>query len=663
MRLGWKVTRRNSNYTSTFGAPGQGRYVPGRGAAPASTTSGVRGGAAQPHPPTPMTSQAGLVRARKRSGTDRRSLPNQRIVCPTGKDVRGRAANEAPRTSLAGQSARRGKWAGTGGAARRSCASMAGGAREVLTLQLGHFAGFVGAHWWNQQDAALGCPPEAKEPPRELCPDVLYRTGRTLHGQETYTPRLILMDLKGSMSSLKQEGELYRDKQLDAAIAWEGKLTTHKEELYPKNPYLQELPSAEGVLSSDDVWRVKSIPSSKGSPSLTTAITPKSLIPTEGSIRVWSDFLRVHLHPRSICMIHKYNHDGEAGRLEAFGQGESVLREPGYLEELEDRLHFYTEECDYLQGFQILCDLHDGFSGEPQKNIYRLLNTAFGLVHLTAHSSLVCPLSLSGSLGLRPEPPVSFPHLHYDATLPFHCSAILATALETVTVPYRLCSSPVSMVHLADMLSFSGRKVVTAGATIPFPLTPGQSLPDRLVQLGEATPWTPLSACRDPAGTRCFAQSVVLRGVDRACHTSQLTPGTPLPSVLHMSAAGEAVLAQYLQQQEPGVMSSSHLLLTPCRVVPPYPHLFSSSLSQQGLILDGPPTGAAVESVPVFGTLRSSSSLHQILGGLAKELSTLDLRRWASFMATGVEQDDLEEVLQELCSLAQCYRVGNSLMG
>nr|XP_030866596.2 protein misato homolog 1 isoform X2 [Gorilla gorilla gorilla] len=568
---------------------------------------------------------------------------------------------------------------------------MAGGAREVLTLQLGHFAGFVGAHWWNQQDAALGRATDSKEPPGELCPDVLYRTGRTLHGQETYTPRLILMDLKGSLSSLKEEGGLYRDKQLDAAIAWQGKLTTHKEELYPKNPYLQDFLSAEGVLSSDGVWRVKSIPSGKGSSPLTTATTPKPLIPTEASIRVWSDFLRVHLHPRSICMIQKYNHDGEAGRLEAFGQGESVLKEPKYQEELEDRLHFYVEECDYLQGFQILCDLHDGFSGvgakaaellqdeysgrgiitwgllpgpyhrgEAQRNIYRLLNTAFGLVHLTAHSSLVCPLSLGGSLGLRPEPPVNFPYLHYDATLPFHCSAILATALDTVTVPYRLCSSPVSMVHLADMLSFCGKKVVTAGAIIPFPLAPGQSLPDSLMQFGGATPWTPLSACGEPSGTRCFAQSVVLRGIDRACHTSQLTPGTSPPSALHACTTGEEILAQYLQQQQPGVMSSSHLLLTPCRVAPPYPHLFSSC-SPPGMVLDGSPKGA-VESIPVFGALCSSSSLHQTLEALARDLTKLDLRRWASFMDAGVEHDDVAELLQELQSLAQCYQDGDSLV-
>lgn len=51
------------------------------------------------------------------------------------------------------------------------------------------------------QDAALREPTDAKETPAELCPDVLYRPGRTLHGQETYTPRLILMDLKGEAAA------------------------------------------------------------------------------------------------------------------------------------------------------------------------------------------------------------------------------------------------------------------------------------------------------------------------------------------------------------------------------------------------------------------------------------------------------------------------------
>lgn len=55
------------------------------------------------------------------------------------------------------------------------------------------------------QDAALGHRTEGDSSPGELCPDVLYRAGRTLHGQETYTPRLILMDLKGeAMAELSQ---------------------------------------------------------------------------------------------------------------------------------------------------------------------------------------------------------------------------------------------------------------------------------------------------------------------------------------------------------------------------------------------------------------------------------------------------------------------------
>ncbi|NXG39192.1 MSTO1 protein, partial [Dromaius novaehollandiae] len=164
------------------------------------------------------------------------------------------------------------------------------------------------------------------------------------------------------------------------------------------------------------------------------------------SVQVWSDYLKVHLHPKSIFVIQQYNHDGESGCLEAFGQGESLMQDPVCLEELEDRLHFFVEECDYLQGFQVLCDLHNGFSGvgakmtemlhdeysgkgiltwgltpviyktevicfffpplsflsqESEKDFYRLMNTALGIVHLSGQSSLFCPLSLSGSLGIK----------------------------------------------------------------------------------------------------------------------------------------------------------------------------------------------------------------------------------------------------------------------
>ncbi|NXD86908.1 MSTO1 protein, partial [Halcyon senegalensis] len=169
---------------------------------------------------------------------------------------------------------------------------------------------------------------------------------------------------------------------------------------------------------------------------------PSPVPSQEVDTQLWSDYLPVHLHPKSVYVIRQYMHDGDCGCLEAFGQGESLLQDPGCIEEVEDRLHFYVEECDDLQGFQVLCDLHDGFAGvgakvtellcdeysgkgiltwgltpvprdmgvskqqenygqDHQKNVYRLMNAALGIVHLSSHSSLFCPLSLSGSLGIR----------------------------------------------------------------------------------------------------------------------------------------------------------------------------------------------------------------------------------------------------------------------
>ncbi|NXK93253.1 MSTO1 protein, partial [Formicarius rufipectus] len=205
----------------------------------------------------------------------------------------------------------------------------------------------------------------------------------------------------------------------------------------------------------------------KGSPGPAVPGGSPAGSPNPPLLRLWSHYLNVPLHPKSLYVIRQYLHDGDCGCLEAFGQGESLLQDPTCVEELEDRLHFFIEECDYLQGFQVLCDIHNGFSGvgakvtellhdeysgkgiltwgltpvtsnvgvskhwgvpntgcpawvslvlaaplrfqrldcfslqDSQSSFYRVLNTALGIAHLARHSSLLCPLSLSGSLGIK----------------------------------------------------------------------------------------------------------------------------------------------------------------------------------------------------------------------------------------------------------------------
>ncbi|XP_043357701.1 protein misato homolog 1 isoform X3 [Dermochelys coriacea] len=520
--------------------------------------------------------------------------------------------------------------------------------RAALTLQLGSYAGFVGAHWWNLQDAALCRDSEGQE--RKICPDVLYRAGRTLSRQETYTPRLILMDLKGSLNSLKEEGCLYGDMKRDTSVAWPGNLSTHQEDPPAKNLFLQDLSKLEGGVSSDGDFSPRALPLSKDVSQL-----PKQLHVSqkghqlEGSAQVWSDYLQVRLHPRSIFMIHQYNYDGESSQLEAFGQGESLLHDSTYLEELEDRLHFYVEECDYLQGFQILCDLNNGFSGVGAKvtellhdeysgrgiltwgltpiihnvgvswkDFYRLMNTVLGIVHLSTHSSLFCPLSLNGSLGLKPEAPVTLPYVHYD--------------------------------------------VVAAGAAVPFPMAYGQSLPDALCSYQLAVPWTPLSSCGEQKDSCCFAQSVVLRGIGKENHISNLPPGSQPKSALHVCETGEEVLGSYLHARCPGTFSTSHLLQGPCKVLPPYPQFFSALLNKQGFLLDKLPScSMAVESIPVLTALQSSPALYSALNSLYKELHRVDVQRWASFFSAGIELYDFQEALHELRTLSQCYKTSSEL--
>ncbi|XP_032089800.1 protein misato homolog 1 isoform X2 [Thamnophis elegans] len=552
------------------------------------------------------------------------------------------------------------------------------GVREVVTLQLGHYAGSVGAHWWGLQEASFSsnsAPPDLDE---ALQHDVLFRAGRTMQGRETFTPRLIVMDLKESLAALRQEGYLYEEPKTTTPTAWKGNLTTHQQDPVPPRTVFDQ---PEGDRFSNGDFASKSLPGGKGK--------PKQLaqpLASENSAPAWSDFLRTNLHPRSILTIHEYNREEESNRLEAFGQGEKLLQAGHYLEELEDRLHFYVEECDYLQGFQLLFDLHNGFSGVgskavellqdeyagkgiltcgltpvlqsslPHRNFYRLMNTVLGIVRLSSQSSLFCPLSLNGSLGLKPGSPVALPYLHYEPSLDYQTSAILATALDTLTIPYRLQTSDMTISNLTETLNFSGRKVAEASVAMPFSMAEDQSLPEALYNQQPSTAWCPLSSGGNRRDAGCFAQSVVLRGISKQQQVSNASPGTEPKSVLHMCETGQEVLARYLHTVFPRTLSLL-LLQGPCKILAPYPQFFAPFLNKYGFLSEKPLYGPAkVESIPVLAAFQSSAGLYRTLGDFYRELHGTDLRRWESFFSAGVEMEDFREALDELRTLSLCYK-------
>ncbi|NXP13550.1 MSTO1 protein, partial [Thinocorus orbignyianus] len=214
------------------------------------------------------------------------------------------------------------------------------------------------------------------------------------------------------------------------------------------------------------------------------------------------------------------------------------------------------------------------------------------------------------------------------------------------------------MVHLAESLTFSGRKVVAAWASLPFPAHRGRSLPEILCSHLPAVPWALLSPCGEQNISGCFAQSVVLRGIPKENPIS--CPGNPPASPLHTCGSSEEALQGYLDALFPGVLSTSHLLEQPCPTRPPYPQFFSRLLTSQGFLLDRPPrySSPAVESIPVLAALQSAPVLHQLLSGLSKDLQKLKVRRWPSFFTAGVEEEEFHEALEELRTLAQCYKTG-----
>lgn len=84
----------------------------------------------------------------------------------------------------------------------------------------------------------------------------------------------------------------------------------------------------------------------------------------ESTVYNWSDFNRIYYHPRSMNAISTHQADDVVNPFDNYTIGkDAYVENEKEMNVFDDNFRLFAEECDYLQGFQILTDIDDAFGG------------------------------------------------------------------------------------------------------------------------------------------------------------------------------------------------------------------------------------------------------------------------------------------------------------
>jgi hypothetical protein len=295
-------------------------------------------------------------------------------------------------------------------------------------------------------------------------------------GTETFMPRTVIYDLKGGFGSLKKINALYEaGDEGPAQGIWNGPTVLHKQRPIGQNAYLQ---------------------------SLDAGLEPPEL--TTDTVRYWSDFNRIFLHPRSIIQLNEFELNSTIQPFEKWATGQDLFSSLDKEHDLVDRdMRPFAEEADMMQGIQVFASFDDawgGFASEylerlrdeygktdiwvwglqdsfagvarvsscsravlpmerttltglQDKRLQRLTNKAKTLTEMYKYASLVIPVTLPSPLGSS---------ISLDASSSWHTSALVASAIETVTLPSRLRTRSNNDTYsgIASLLNQTGKQSI-----------------------------------------------------------------------------------------------------------------------------------------------------------------------------------------------------------
>ncbi|XP_072987777.1 uncharacterized protein [Typha latifolia] len=560
--------------------------------------------------------------------------------------------------------------------------------REIVTIQVGDFANYIGSHFWNFQDELLGLADEPDSDPvfrrPSLDMDILYRTGETRQGICTYCPRLISIGSQGSLGSLSSSGSLNSNtSSVDAmdVVTWTGKVTRSVGKPCDKNKFLQSLSEEEQDKSS---FLVNDTDREGGTQ---RRIQDKDRVESlENDVRFWTDYSKVQYHPQTLYEL--YGSWTDFNKFDNYGTGKDVS-EWSHIEEMNERLRFFVEECDHIQGIQFIVDDSGGFSSiaadflqniadeytnspvllysardpvtyacaiNQRESITRSLHDAVSFSKLSCFCKLMIPVGLPSLSKMSSLLSVK------DEKL-FHCSAVYAASIHSVSVPFRLkplgpntesayATGALDIGELIHILAGQGRQNMVSIMDIAMP-TP--SLTDEIHQghiqrsLHSLTP----EIGEDDEDLYAI-ESLMVHG---AFHS-----GDQRASVAQVK---NSVCAAYEGRCTKPMFSHLSATLCPLPIPLPFPTIFDSSVGSHGEILGnqsekGQPRGSLeIDSVPVATRLRSSRAIMPFIDTRLTNLRKHGIARGARgaelLRGWGFGKEELEDMEQDLSKMLSAF--------
>ncbi|KAJ1734117.1 mtDNA inheritance, partitioning of the mitochondrial organelle [Coemansia biformis] len=183
--------------------------------------------------------------------------------------------------------------------------------REVITLQFGGNANFVGAHFWNLQLGSRG---------DDSVPELFCERSGT-----PAVPRALVFDTPGNFGALGRAALQSAGSDADDMehALWNGATEVHRQPLCAR--------------------------AEPGAP---------------GGARYWSDVCQARFAAHALGAVTGVEFGNSLGEMNTFQEGSQVFAGSDRREDaLEGGFRVFAEECDRLQGFQVLCDAFGGFAG------------------------------------------------------------------------------------------------------------------------------------------------------------------------------------------------------------------------------------------------------------------------------------------------------------